>query len=717
MLLLPIVAFSQGENNNWTFGYYNGLNFNSGTPEFFEGSNFSNEGSASISDPLGNLLFYSNGQTIWDRNHNPMPNGEGLIGNQSAFVFGGGMHNFGGSTTQGVGIVKSLSDPYQYYVFVIDALEIYASMHILPKLRYHIVDMSLNGGLGDVVVTTKNIMIDDDIAERMVITHAADCNFWLIVQGETVAEYRAFKITSEGVSYDPVISPGLEPAPFQLGYYGFGCTQLIGEMKMSPDNTVIANVNWDASGSYIQIADFDSLTGQVGNVQALELTEAGAWHAFSIYNTYGLSFSPDGSKLYATTATGLHQYNMALYPDVQAMEGNKVTILPIVYDTIPGALYDIYYEHHLIPGASRIGPDGKIYLQRTDNRIATINYPNLLGAACDFDSIALTEPAFAGHYYIPEHYGYGIGLHTTAPQPPDTATRKVDTVICFQDSVVLSGLPESYQYIWNNASRDPQITVREDGMYWVRSYKDCLVQIDTYFVSLVKASVELGNDTTICPGDYIVLEADIPDAHFEWQDGSTASSYTVTVPGMYRITVNEKGCYYADTVIIAMYEGMVNIDQDDTLICEGDRIILEGYASPEGDFRWSTGEVGNYIEVTTEGIYSVAVEGVCGLMVDSIRIQVQDCSCRPSIPNAFTPNSDGLNDKFGVILNCFPSKMRFSIYNRFGQRVFVSYKLEDAWDGTFGGDKCDMGTYFYQVQYTTPNGEPMYYKGDLLLIR
>lgn len=723
VVLLPALTFAQGENNNWTFGYYDGINFSTGSPQFFESSSFSMEGAASISDPLGNLLFYSNGQTVWDRNHNPMPNGEGLIGNQSSFVAGGGMDDYGGSTTQGVCIVKSPANPYQYYVFTIDALEIYGGLSVIPKLRYNIVDMSLNNGLGDVVLGQKNIMIDYDIAERMVITHATDCDYWLIVQRETTNDYLAFRISEDGIS-DPVVSPGIETEDFQLGYYGWGCRNLVGEMKMSPDNKVIAHVNWSPGFTYTQLADFDSVTGVVSNPRFLDSTDLGVWMNYGVDLVYPLSFSPDGSKLYSSTGTGFYQYDMSLYPDVQQMSDNKYTVIPIVWDTafyqVPGQgnlTNGIYYLNHLVPGATRIGPDGKIYLQRTDNRIAVINNPNLPGAACDFDSVAITEATFAAHYANHDFYSYSMGMNTIFPQPPDTVIHTTDTVFCFRDSVALKGLPGGYEYIWNTASMNPSITVKEDGIYWVRSYKDCMVQIDTFHVSIVKGSAQLGNDTTICPQDSITLYASVPNAHFKWQDGSNDSVYVVTAPGTYRITIDEKGCYYSDTVVVGIYEGKVHITPHDTMICKGDAITLEGRSDPVGSFIWNTGARSSYLEVSEPGEYILQADGVCGPLTDTVRVLVQDCNCRPQLPNAFTPNGDGRNDRFGFILDCVPEGLQLRIYNRMGESVFVSFSSENKWDGTFHGKPCDIGTYYYILKYRTPNGEDKLYKGDLTLLR
>jgi hypothetical protein len=79
-------AYAQKEANNWYFGERAGISFNNGTPMFLLNSSMNhNNGCATISDSDGNLLFYTNGMTVWNKNHQPMPNGTGLLGSSSGF--------------------------------------------------------------------------------------------------------------------------------------------------------------------------------------------------------------------------------------------------------------------------------------------------------------------------------------------------------------------------------------------------------------------------------------------------------------------------------------------------------------------------------------------------------------------------------------------------------------------------------------------------------
>ncbi|MFA6060110.1 MAG: hypothetical protein WC756_18045 [Taibaiella sp.] len=144
LMILSRLAFAQGENNMWTFGIHNGLDFNNNPPTFFQSSNMSAEGCASVASAGGSLLFYSNGNNIWNVSGTVMPNGSGILGNGA---YPGAIT---GSSAQGVAIVKSMSNSNQYYLFTLDALEQITTSYP-GYLRYSVIDMSLDGGNGDVV--------------------------------------------------------------------------------------------------------------------------------------------------------------------------------------------------------------------------------------------------------------------------------------------------------------------------------------------------------------------------------------------------------------------------------------------------------------------------------------------------------------------------------------------------------------------------------------
>lgn len=679
LILFRITGYGQGENNVWTFGNHNGLNFNSGTPVFFQSSNVSLEGSASVSDAGGNLIFYSNGNTVWNASGAAMPNGTGLLGN------GLGM-GIPGSCAQGVAIVRSVANNSQYYVFTLDAAEdVSGGVNAPGYLRYSVVDMSLNGGNGDVLPALKNIHLDTFMSEKMMVTRGPGCSYWLVAHRNNSNMYRAFKIDAAGI----------HPAVTSTGLWGGDMGG--GQMKISPDGTRIA-LGTTLTGSGLEVANFDINTGQVSNAVTVGLS------AFSSY--YGVSFSPDNSKLYAATFGGtLYQYDLSLMPNTAAMEAARYTVAS-------------GYQF----SSMRAGPDQKIYIAIYQNTpfIASINNPNLGGAACNFNLNALPQPASAQFTSLfGNPYGHGLGNEVVMLGPSDTLVHPThDSVACLEDSVKITAPPGANSYTWNDGYTGQTRYVSQSGRYWVYAYYDCSVEIDTFSLALTDISLDLGPDTTICSNGSLALDAAVPGATYRWQDGSTDPGYTVTEAGTYSVRITVNDCSSTDTIKVGSFNPYLKIREKDTLLCDDASIVLHAEASPESSFSWNNGgSQGPERLVTEAGLYVVTAANACGTYTDSVRIAMEDCSCKAFLPNAFTPNGDQHNDVYKARISCQVSNFTLSVYNRYGQRIFQGNTPDSGWDGTFNGAPADVGTYFFYLRYKGPRGDTFERKGDLVLLR
>ncbi len=674
---------AQGENNNWAFGNCLGLSFNSGNPVLFKTALYSKEGCAAISDAFGNLLFYTSGSMIWDRNGNRMSHGN---------ILGNGVY---GSGTQAALILKSLANPDEYYLFTLDPQEVAIGAN--PKMRYSVVDMRLNDGLGDVKVGQKDIVLDDEMEERMYAVEADDCGYWIVGHKRKDNRYVAFKLTSAGLS-GPVYSMGT--------FAGFFYGSDPGEIKISPDGTKIALIF--LGGSYekgfgtqfrIEIGEFDKRTGLISNTAILD-------SAGSIpYQGYGLAFSPDNQKLYATMEdySQLVQYDLAFYPNISAVKNSRVKIAESNYMNFFGL---------------RLGPDNKIYLANfSEGYISCIQNPNEKGLGCDFNNRhTFVDTAYYFYHATDPNYGFGFGNPTVALGYKDTLPgRSVDTVICFLDSVLLKVENNLLHYTWNDGVTGSSRYVHENGAYYCLSTKECTMRMDTFNLQFVKGNLSMAADTIICPGDSLVLR--VRGEGFRWQDGSTDSVYVIRNAGVYSVRIKEKGCSFSDSIQVGIYQAGAFIAEGDTLICKGEELVLHGLSNPGGQLVWSTGSDLGSIPITVPGSYILEAKNICGTFLDSVYVDIQDCDCRPFIPNAFSPNGDEANDEFKVILDCYPQQFSFSVYNRYGQIVFSTYRLEEGWKGMYGNVPADVGTYYYLLQYRTPLGVSITYKGDIVLIR
>ena len=184
-ILLSQLCYGQKETNLWYFGFNAAIDFNSGSAVSLSGSqSYTSEGSASISDSAGNLLFYTDGIYVWNANNNTMPNGWGLYG--------------GTSSTQSALIVPAPGSDSLYYIFT-------TGQQLEFGLYYSIVDMSLQSGLGDVSV--KNVLLDNQTCEKITaVCHSNGTDVWVIAHDWDNNDFEAYQLSVSGVSNSPVIS-------------------------------------------------------------------------------------------------------------------------------------------------------------------------------------------------------------------------------------------------------------------------------------------------------------------------------------------------------------------------------------------------------------------------------------------------------------------------------------------------------------------------------
>ncbi|OSY88387.1 hypothetical protein WH52_06405 [Tenacibaculum holothuriorum] len=328
ILLTSIVTIAQNEANNWYFGRNAGINFSAGNPVALTNGQLNTlEGCASISDINGNLLFYTEGTQVWDRNNNLMPNGTNLLGHESS--------------SQSALIVPNPTNSDIYYLFTVDAQEVDTN-----GLRYSIIDMNLNGGNGD--VTTKNIQLAPSALEKITAVVGRTCDsFWVISVDRS--NFYAYEVNSAGVNTTPITSP--------LGFSSLFSTR--GYIKLSPDGTKLALASSE-SGTYIY--DFDASSGIVSNRRTLNLDG---------FIGYGVEFSVSGNKLYVATGPAINDNTGNQRARIFQFDLNNPDINDI--NNSRGAPI---YDYLGTRGALQLGPDGKIYYAIFDRpQLGVINSP------------------------------------------------------------------------------------------------------------------------------------------------------------------------------------------------------------------------------------------------------------------------------------------------------------------------------------------------------
>lgn len=321
---------SQNEGNVWYFGSNAGLDFSTAPPTVLNDGQLNTlEGTASLADENGNLLFYTNGERVYTKNHTLMPNGDDEMGG-----------NY--SSAQSAIIVPHPANSNQFFLFTV-------SQYVHSNLYYSIIDMNLNDGLGDVVEEAKALPVLNDTGEYIQSTASADGSFWWILTRKNgTADYYAYKVTEDGIDVNnPVISTsGLVSS--HLGDIGFIKFNNLGNRLVK--TSYIQN--------HFEVSDFNNATGEVSNSLLIPFSRA-----------YGAEFSPNNRFLYISgySNQGLKQYDLDSGNTAAAIQASAFTYNTLVY------------------GAIQIAPDGKIYCSRYDAvALDVIHSPNQQGVSANF---------------------------------------------------------------------------------------------------------------------------------------------------------------------------------------------------------------------------------------------------------------------------------------------------------------------------------------------
>lgn len=353
----------------------------------------------------------------------------------------------------------------------------------------------------------------------------------------------------------------------------------------------------------------------------------------------------------------------------------------------------------------------------------TLNAQNP-GAAYLWNSQATTQTqteTTSGKYWVQvKLYGCSasdtINLHfITGP----SINLPKDTSFCSGKQVTLHTGNTAATYLWNNNTTQNSITVNQAGKYWVAATQYGCTNYDTIQVTQNPApSISLGNDTTLCEGTTWLLNATTNNATYVWQDGTSAPVFNITSPGKYSVKVTASdGCDTTGLITVNYITRPVIHLGNDTTLCLTDQLILNAYYY-NSKYLWQDGTTGPTFDVSKAGLYKTEVTNTCGSTSDSISIQFKNCDCEFFVPNAFTPNGDGLNDIFKPGYKCYFSAYSFQIYNRWGQVVFSTHNPLEGWDGRLNGLNQPLGTYVWEISfYDTYLQQSTLKKGVVVLIR
>ncbi len=232
-------------------------------------------------------------------------------------------------------------------------------------------------------------------------------------------------------------------------------------------------------------------------------------------------------------------------------------------------------------------------------------------------------------------------------------------------------------------------------------------------------TVTLSESGDTCAGGLGVIGSAVTNGTapyaYLWSNGQQSAQATQLTAGNYDIIITDaSGCTATAAAIVGNVNNFSISLGSNVRFCPGQPIGLS--PGPYNDILWSNGSTQTVLQINEAGTYWVQVTDPRGcIATDSIEVW-EDCLSQVLLPNAFTPNSDGINDFFGG-LGVAPSHYVLRIYNRWGVAVFETNDLLLPWNGTYQQADCPQGLYAWRMAYAINQEEAVELKGTVMLLR
>lgn len=684
------VCSAQNTSKIWYFGQGIGLNFNQTPPlKLTNAAVNSVEGCATICDANGNLLFYTNGLAVINKNHEMMVNGGSLNGDLSS--------------TNNTVIVKLPGSDSIYYLFTVGA-----EGQFNKGFCYSVINMSLQNGLGEVI--QKNYSLNDNSFEKLAaVRHCNKKDVWITVKNWGNDEYYSYLLTSAGLSAAPVVSA----MGTNIGGYSLNA---LGTIKFSSDGKKLIALH-SFENNMAQLMDFDNSTGQLSN--PVIFYPSAVPGSQGVVGVYGAAFSPDNKLLYISARLGTTNSNELLQFDISSGVASIIQATKMV----------LWTDNVNAAGALQTGPDGKIYYSRYDqSKLGAILQPNVAGIGCNFQNSYLdfTPRNSAVSYGLPNFIASDLDSNFSPFDFEKSTGGCNDFTVQFRINrqTGMDSVKWDFGDGGTSTALNPSHTYAGSGTYVVTLtvYKvDCgaPTEVITHNVSLgsTSASGFLPRDTSFCvmPSGFSIGSS-VSSNTYTWSTGEQTPTIQITAPGTYWLEIENSGCFFRDTTVVSL-KPSISIDLGpDRPVCFSAPIQVNAVANGAVSYLWSDGSTQNSLNINFPGTYHVTVKNAAGC-ADSDTLTTTWGDCPSYIPSAFSPNDDGINETFGVINGMNSAIFTFIIYNRYGQVVFKTNDSRARWDGKFKGKKVPMGAYPWIITYKNRDGFIQTDKGQVMLIR
>ncbi len=540
-LLLSNPVFSQVRNcdyvvphmaDTWIFGINARINFTTNPPEIVPtalnyGMPF---GTSTISDKYGNILLFTNGETVWNKSNQTMQNGTGLKG-----------YKYGGQSSI---IVPHPGNSNQYFIFTTN---LFIPTFKTDGINYSTVDFS-NNSLGE-ITSKNNLLLSENSKTICAVKHHNGIDYWVIVHGfgqNKGNKFYTFLVDTSGVANTPIEST--------TGYFQSGdISNQTGYMKASSNGAKLAlSVPFDG---VVEILDFNNETGVISNPITSNVDY--------LYIPVGIEFSPDNTKLYVTTSPINNDTSYLLQFDLTSNQPftNPTAVNKFAYF---GTTSDSTMQ------GIQLSVDGKIYVTKTKQsgvqlpNLGVIYNPNRPGMACNYNELDYNSnnglflngagsqaglPDFVSSFLDIPHFYYlnqclndetNFIIRNTANLEPTWDFKDPNGISLLVDPmnpIHVFSEPETYNVV---------LTETYDGIDYIFSESVIINPLP---------SIEIGQGSDIVyilPGSSIRLDAGEGMDVYSWNPGGSSSQYLdVVEEGIYIATVTDFNCCTnSDTVEI-----------------------------------------------------------------------------------------------------------------------------------------------------------------------
>lgn len=586
---------------NWYFGDSAGLSFATDPPTVLtDGAMHAIEGCATISDTSGNLLFYTNGVTVWNKAHQIMENGTGLNGHISS--------------TQSALIVPWPGNDSLYYIFTTDVVGQYKG------LQYSLVNINDNNGFGEVI--SKNTLLHTPVCEKITATHHNNGkSIWLLSHEFASDTFVLFLINNNGINQCPI----LQKVGKKYGTSLSDVTAAQGAMKFSNDGRLIVSCLW--SDLNFELYQFDNETGVISRPLL-----------FPFFYPFYAEYSFNSKRLYIIDrGKNLFQFSLEHY-SIDSIEKSKRIIKSFNKETID---------------AIQIGSDKRIYISAHDSAIISgLVKPDSTNDSSEVNISISPKKAL---------YGLPNFITSYFLQPKIDI---VYSASCISDSVTfqaksINSINAHFWSIFNGSNVLSSTTTPslnyvfpDTGNYTIR----LISGTDTVFKGIyIESKLELGKDTTVCNQEEYKLI--LPPNHrcLSWQDGSDSLVYVVTNAGKYYVSAyNTRGCLVSDTITVTFTSltAPVITKRNDTLFTDSSNYIYK--------WRYNGNVIGgntHFIKIFQNGTYRVEITDTNGctstsgsFSVNGLSINVLDANEYFSIYPVPTSNKLFVEPKENIII-------------------------------------------------------------------